>query len=148
VSRRGPVDLADAVARVAGVTGAAARGRPVIAVGWATVDLERAAADLVEHGPFEPAADETILGARCAIGRPAAVRLAILEPNTEGRLAATLARHDEGPAVLWLAGSPPHGLRFSTPAVGPFGQELLVLGAPLGGRHLLVVEQPAGTIEQ
>jgi hypothetical protein len=148
VSTRGTLDLADAAARLARVTGADELGLPLIAVGWATVDLERAAAELAEHGPFEPAADEAILGARCVLGRPAAVRLAILEPNTEGRLAATLARHDEGPASLWVAGSPPHGLRFSTPAVGPFGQELLVLGAPLGGRHLLVVEQPAGTIER
>ena len=148
MSRRGALDLADAVARLAGLSGAAELDLPVIAVGWATVDLERAAAGLEEHGPFEPGADEAILGARCALGRPAAVRLAILEPITEGRLAATLARHDEGPAVLWVAGSPPHGRHLSTPADGPFGRELLVLGAPLGGRHLLVVEHPAGTIER
>jgi hypothetical protein len=149
VSADGTLDLADAAGRLAAVTGGDALGLPVIAVGWATVDTERAVAELREHGPFEAAADEAILGARCAVGRrDAAVRLAILEPNTEGRLAATLARHDEGPAVLWIAdaGTLPRHLRLSTPADGPFGRERLVLGGPLGGRHLLVVERPAGTI--
>ena len=92
--------------------------------------------------------DETLIGARCRVGSHAAIRVAILEPNTEGRLAATLARHDEGPAVLWVAGLPPPDVRLSTPAPGPFGRERLVLGAPLGGRHLLIVERPAGTIER
>jgi hypothetical protein len=149
VSPRGTLDVADAVARLAAVTGADRIGLPVIALGWATVDTERAAAERPELGPFEAAADEAILGGTCAVGRATArVRFAILEPNTEGRLAATLARHDEGPAVLWVAGSPPEGARLSAPAVGPFGRERLVLGAPLGGRHLLVVDRPAGTIER
>ena len=149
MSAGGTLDLADAAARLAAVTGGDALGLPVVALGWATVDTERAVAELREHGPFEAAGDESILGARCALGRrDAAVRLAILEPNTEGRLAATLARHAEGPAVLWVAGTPPYGLRLSTPADGPFGRERLVLGGTLGGHHLLVVERPAGTIER
>ena len=147
MSAGGTLDLADAAARLVAVTGGDALGLPVVALGWATVDTERAVAELGEHGPFEAAADEAILGARCTVGsRDAAVCLAILEPNTEGRLAATLARHAEGPAVLWVAGSPPQDLRLSTPADGPFGRERLVLGGTLGGRHLLVVERPAGTI--
>jgi len=149
VSADGTLDLADAAARLAAVTGGEALGLPVVALGWATVDTERALAELGEHGPFEAAPDEAILGARCAVGsRDAALRLAILEPNTEGRLAATLARHAEGPAVLWLAGAPPPDLRVSAPADGPFGRERLVLGGTLGDRHLLVVERPAGTIER
>jgi hypothetical protein len=149
VSTRGTLDVADAAVQLAAVTGADRIGLPVIALGWATVDTERAIAEHGELGPFERAADETILGGTCAVGgQAAAVRFTILEPNTEGRLAATLARHDEGPAVLWVAGSPPAGLRLSTPAVGPFGREQLVLGAPLGGRHLLIVGRPAGTIER
>jgi hypothetical protein len=148
VSTRGALDLADAVAALAALTGAESVGLPVIALGWATVDTERAAAALREYGPFEPAPDATIIGAQCRVGSAATVRLAILEPNTEGRLAATLARHDEGPAVLWVAGTPPRDLRVSTPAPGPFGRERLVLGGSLGGRQLLIVEQPAGTIER
>ena len=148
MSARGAPDLADAVASLAAITQADSVGLPVIALGWATVDTDRATAELLEYGPFEPAPDETLIGARCRVGSPAAIRVAILEPNTEGRLAATLARHDEGPAVLWVAGLPPHDVRLSTPAPGPFGRERLVLGAPLGGRHLLIVERPAGTIER
>ena len=146
MSAGGALDPAVAVAQLAAVTGADAIDLPVIALGWATVDAERAAMALHEHGPFQLAADETILGATCRLGRRASLRLAILEPNTEGRLAATLARHDEGPAVLWVVGQAPRDLRLSSVADGPFGRERLVLGAPLGGRHLLVVDQPAGTI--
>jgi hypothetical protein len=148
VSSQGALDPDVAVAQLVAVTGADAIDLPVIALGWATVDTERAAAALHEFGPFQIAVDEAILGAACRLGRPASVRLAILEPNTEGRLAATLARHDEGPAVLWVVGQPPPDVRLSSPANGPFGREQLVLGVPLGGRHLLVVDQPAGTIER
>src|SRR3546814_1078926 len=49
----------------------------------------------------------TTLVRSCRLGPQSALRLAILEPNTEGRLAATLARHDEGPAVLWVVGQAP-----------------------------------------
>ncbi len=81
---------------------------PLVAIGWATVELDRWAS----FAPA-PAADDTLLGARCAIvadaaalsASPAAssVPVALLEPSTEGRLAAFLARHGEGPAVLYLA---------------------------------------------
>ena len=119
MSAHGALDPAAAVAQLTAVTGADAIDLPLIALGWATVDTERAAAALHEHGPFQPAADETILGAACHLGRPATLRLAILEPNTEGRLAATLARHDEGPAVLWVVGQPPPDLPLSRVAAGP-----------------------------
>ena len=143
------LDITDAVAHLAAVTRADVLGLPVVALGWATVDTERAVAELHAYGPFMPAAAETILGAHFVVGsRSADVQVAILEPNTEGRLAATLARHDEGPAVLWVAGAPPPGLRLSTWSDGPFGRERLVLGGPLGGRRLLVVDLPAGTIER
>jgi len=148
VSARGTLDPAVAVAQLAAVTGADAIDLPLIGLGWATVDTQRAVVALHEHGPFQAAADERILGASCRLGPQSALRLAILEPNTEGRLAATLARHDEGPAVLWVVGQAPPNLRLSSAADGPFGSERLVLGAPLGGRHLLVVDPPAGTIER
>jgi len=145
-----PPELEDAIRQMSAETGADRLGLPVIGLGWATVDTERGAAELADYGPFEPAPDEAILGARCVLGPPGPgdLRIAIVEPNTEGRLAATLARHDEGPAVLWVAGTPGADLRLSTVAVGPFGNERLVLGGRLGGRHLIVVERPAGTIER
>jgi hypothetical protein len=143
-------ELQDAIRRLAAETGADRLELPVIALGWATVETERGTAELADYGPFEAAADEAILGARSVVGPPGpdAFRVAIVEPSTEGRLAATLARHDEGPAVLWVAGTPPADIPLSTPAHGPFGNERLVLGGRLGGRHLIVVEPPAGTIER
>ena len=143
-------ELEASIRRLSAETGADRLGLPVIALGWATVDTERGAAELSDYGPFEPAAGEAILGARTVVGPPGPgnLRVAIVEPNTEGWLAATLARHDEGPAVLWVAGAPQGDVRLSTPADGPFGRERLVLGGRLGGRHLIVVEAPAGTIER
>ena len=145
-----PQELLEAVLQLSAEIGADRLGLAAIALGWATVDRERSAVELAAYGPFEPAADEVILGARCLVGQPATggIRLAIVEPNTEGRLAATLARHDEGPAVLWVTGAPPPDIHLSTKALGPFGAERLVLGGRLGGRHLVVVDGPAGTIER
>jgi hypothetical protein len=149
---RAAFDLNAAVAHVAAATAADRLALPVIGLGWATVDRERAAGDLAlalpDLAPFEPAAPEQILGADCLLGRPAPIRLAILEPITEWRLAATLARQDEGPAVLWVTGEPPARVTLSTPSDGPFGRERLVLGGRLGGSHLLVVELAPGTIER
>lgn len=85
---------------------AAAPDRPVLAgIGWATVDLERAAAAWPDRR-FLPGAAEASLGARTlveAAPRSGSVALVLLEPSTEGRLAATLARHGEGPVVLYVA---------------------------------------------
>jgi hypothetical protein len=80
----------------------------LVAIGWATVDIERTAADLM--GTVLTEADpEPSLGARAWIARNGWIDLLVLEPATEGRLAAHLARHGEGIAVLYV----------STPAVGP-----------------------------
>ena len=132
-------------------------GQTVLGVGWATVDAERAATELARRwprsAPFEAGTRESLLGAACLVGRPVAhdgrpVRLVVLEPVREGRLAASLARHGEGPAALWLAGGPgtPDGGPVSRRAGGPFGPERLVLGGPAGGPHLLVVDRAASTI--
>jgi hypothetical protein len=156
MSRGSSFDVDEAVARLAAATQAGRLGLPVIGLAWATVDTERAVAELTravpDAAPFEPGAAETILGGSSLVGRATAgpVRLVILEPVTEWRLAATLARHDEGPAALWVAGDGrplPTDVQLSSPADGPFGRERLVLGAPIGGPHLLVVEEPAGTID-
>ncbi len=78
----------------------------VIGRGWATVDLDRAAVELQDllepGGTFDEAPGSAWLGARCRIGRAASIEgpfLVLLEPHTEGRLAAYLARHGEGWAV-------------------------------------------------
>jgi hypothetical protein len=125
-----------------------------LAVGWATVDLDRAALELapllVPGTTFEAAPDCEPLGAHCRIGRVAAPAadgaslVILLEPSTEGRLAVTLARHDEGWCATWW---PPDGapvgegaLQTSARRPGPLGPERLVLGGPLSGPHRLLVE--------
>ena len=158
--------------------------RPV-GVGWATVELERAERELctalgLSADDFGPATSSIALGARCRIAPGAlgdALALVLVEPDTEGRLAATLARLGEGPAVVWLVvegcdttdgasatDAASATLRLSatmTAAVrpGPFGLERLVLGGPIHGPHRLLVSRvvvadlrhrddgPAGTIQ-
>ncbi|MDO8483713.1 MAG: hypothetical protein Q7S35_02070 [Candidatus Limnocylindrales bacterium] len=136
-------------------------GRP-IALGWATVELERAAAELgaelgIPADRFLDAAQTFALGARCRVVRgvlPDAMSLVLLEPATEGRLAATLARFGEGPAAVWLAvadlpgaaaSARVAGIEISVERAGPFGAERLVLDGPIHGPHRLLIEL-AGTI--
>lgn len=136
------------------------------ALGWATVDAERAAGEFatdvagvggLANKPFATAPPTSLLGARCLVARdllPDGVSLALLEPSTEGRLAATLARRGEGPAAIWLsvldldaAAAAMHrsGVATSASRPGPFGPERLVLGGAIAGPHRLIV-QLAGTI--
>jgi hypothetical protein len=122
-----------------------------IARGWATVDLDRAADELVSllrpGAAFEPATRSEVLGARCLRGIAAdgSHAILILEPDTEGRLAAFLARHGEGWAAIWLSedGAAPRTGRAR--GSGPLGRETLEGGGPPGGPFRLRVS-PA-TIE-
>jgi hypothetical protein len=152
-------DAADAPAGAPAWLGGERDVRP-LAVLWATVDLDRALRDLGTHdrvpsGTVINAVDDPLLGARVVIvpaHPPENETLAIAEPSTEGRLAATLARRGEGPAGRYLAvpiGLDEIGVRAATagvtisrPELGPFGRAVLVLG-PAGGPHVIVVEPPA-----
>lgn len=128
-----------------------------IALGWATVELDRVEAAFAASCPgavtaaVELAVDE-LLGAYVRLLRPGIAglpALVLLEPSTEGRLAATLARHGEGPAAIWLADlttDPSAAVRRSIPAPGPFGTEVLLLDGPVHGPHRLVVLAEPGTI--
>jgi hypothetical protein len=120
-----------------------------IAVGWATVELDRAARELshllATGAAFAPADASVTLGARCRSGPAAEAGLwiALLEPETEGRLAGTLARDGEGWAASWVLAETAGATR--TPALaaarpGPFGPERLVLGRPAARPHRLVLE--------
>jgi hypothetical protein len=121
----------------------------VLARGWATVELDRAAAELagaLEPGTaFEPAPSCVHLGASCRIGRLAAPGdedgqwLILLEPSTEGRLALTLARHGEGWCATWLDTDPDGSTPRSAARVGPLGPERLLLDGPPSGPHRLIV---------
>lgn len=138
-------------------------GARPIALGWATVELDRAAASLAGElslppEAFENAAETIALGARCRVARgvlTGAASLVLLEPATEGRLAASLARLGEGPAAIWLgvpgvaataAALRAVGVATSAERSGPFGPERLILGGPVHGPHRLLTRLPAGTI--
>lgn len=158
-------------------TGPMVAARPILAVGWATVELDRAALELASvllPGTFfQPGPPSEHLGARCRLGwvAPAFVQelaaiVVLLEASTEGRLAATLARHGEGWCATWASGvaetaetaesaesaqsaesaesaqSAETGSegRLSVVRSGPLGTERLLLGDPVSGPHRLVVE--------
>lgn len=125
----------------------------VLAIGWATVELDRAAREL---GPSLGVTFTDVRGSEhlgCACRRSASaidgVDVLLLEPTTEGRLAATLARHGEGWAAVWLPDhvvmAPADPVR-SASRPGPLGPERLVLGGTVSGPHRLLVE--AGTIDE
>ena len=107
--------------------------------GWATVELERAeeqVRDAVDVDlRFTDAMRSTLLGARCRRAQPADGEwIVLLEPDTEGRLAAFLARHGEGWAATWERGEE---TRSGVP--GPLGEELLARDQPVRGPFRLVL---------
>jgi len=107
--------------------------------GWATVELDRAEAhvrDLLGTDlQFSDALRSALLGARC---RRAATTdgewIVLLEPDTEGRLAAFLARHGEGWAVTWESGR-----AMGSGVAGPLGPERLARDEPVRGPFRLIL---------
>jgi hypothetical protein len=151
-----PAGLADAVSTArdhleAALPGRGEAARPV-AIGWTTVESERAERELADAfgaglGAFRDAPADRILGGHCRIasGGPAGV-IAILEPATEGRLAESLARLGEGPAVVWFVLEAAPTDRTAAPSPGPFGPEWLVARSARDGRHVLLLADEPGTI--
>ncbi len=91
--------LASLVRGLAAIRGS--RSPRLVAVGWATVDLERTLDGLgVSHRPS--IVDEPLLGARGSRVDAGPVAVIVLEPSTEGRLAAALARRGEGICALYV----------------------------------------------
>ena len=143
--------------------GEAIRANPTLrlaGVCWATVELDRAEAELGPWlGPATAPRDgtEPHLGARtrarASRGLPGPV-LVLAEPVTEGRLAASLARDGEGPCALyldpvdgldaWLAGAALRGVAVSAIRRGPLGRSVLIAGRP-SGPHLVVVGRPSSS---
>jgi hypothetical protein len=139
----------------------------ILAVIWATVDLERALGGLgLDPARADSAADDPLLGARVVlvdgppVSGPNAPRLvgapppiAIAEPSTEGRLAAAVARNDEGPVGHYLVAAASldevrrraveAGVALSREERGPFGPSMLLVGGPIGGRLVVLVDPPA-----
>jgi len=129
----------------------------VLGLGWATVDTERSATEFVKAldlpGTATSVDRDRLIGAyahQLVDERFPGGRLVILEPSTEGRLAATLARDGEGPAVLylgafdgldaWLAHARTLGVVVSRPDGGPLGRSVLILGGAPAGPHLVVAD--------
>jgi len=141
---------------------AAARPLRLAGLGWATVELDRAVDELGmwlgdASDPHAPDAVEPLLGARARVrdagGLPGDAVL-LLEPSTEGRLAASLARDGEGAAALylrpaeglqaWTTAARTRGVTLSARRVGPLGASVLVTGGPVAGPHLVIVDTHAG----
>ena len=124
---------------------------PIVALGWATVDLD-AVRERIESeagfGAFERAARDEHLGARAVVHRPEPASgepiEILLEPDTEARLAASLARHGEGFAAIWFgpaggsSNERPEG--FGPVADGPLGPARLLLGGPPWSLSVLLLE--------
>jgi hypothetical protein len=103
----------------------------LVAVGWATVDLERTLADLGD-GSGATVVDEPLLGARAARVDAGGMSVVVLEPVTEGRLAAALARRGEGICALYVAAHGPTPVdAVRTTALGLPGR-LVSQGQPWG----------------
>jgi hypothetical protein len=126
-----------------------AEAQGALAVGWATVELERSARELshlLDPGAsFEAAPASAILGARAVVGPAADVpglRIVLLEPETEGRLAAALARTGEGWVATWDLdpGADLRRRQSSIPRPGPLGDERLLLGEAVTGPYRLLVK--------
>jgi len=148
----GDADDADALALLL-----PAGARPTtIAVIWATVDLDRAASALGLETSELPG--DELLGAFVRLARDpgSTEQIALVEPSTEGVLAATLARFGEGPAGRYVEATggldalaqraATGGIALSREATGPFGPSRLVVRASSPGRHLVLVAPRAGTI--
>lgn len=110
---------------VAGLDGLSRSGPPrLLAVGWATVDLERTVADLARPGPTGTVVDEPLLGARAVRVALGPTDVLVLEPAAEGRLAAALTRRGEGICALYLAAHEPSGRPMRPTALGLPGRLL------------------------
>ncbi len=113
----------------------------VLAVGIATVELERAEGEY--GGDWAAAPGDRLLGAsvRRSTNRTPPW-LFLLEPDTDGRLAGGLARHGEGPIAVYLGpatglpGTDRAGLRRGA---GPLGPQQLVLAGPPAGPFVILV---------
>lgn len=151
------VRAADAIVERAWGTGVApAAGRSpmvtprptLVGVGWATVERDRAEAEISRSlrsspGDWQEAPRDALLGASARISHPVGRGLVVvlLEPDTEGRLAATLARSGEGVAVAYVmpAAGEVERVALSRPAPTPLGTGRLILGGRAWGPHVVVL---------
>ena len=119
---------------------------PIAGITWATVELDRAARELAGLATFVAAPRDTALGAaarRSPIGNRTLPAIILLEPDTEGLLAAALARFGEGVRGVYLGPLDRADVddtpRLGPPRPGPLGPTRLVIGRPRWGPHALVL---------
>jgi hypothetical protein len=118
----------------------------LLGIGWATVELERAALVVgpalgVDSNAYKDTNVDAWLGARARLARgDDGVAMALLEPTTEGRLAAALARWGEGPIAIYL-GVPGPAIGATRP--GPFGASSIVHAARPWGPFVFAVAAAA-----
>jgi hypothetical protein len=120
----------------------------LLAVGFATVDLDRGLSETahrfgLQRDDFRWAGEDGWLGARTRTAEHAGLALIVLEPSTEGRLAAALARHGEGPIAVYV-GVPGPASRTTRP--GPLGPAMLVHGPRAWGPFVLAIPDALVTI--
>ncbi|MFN8621649.1 MAG: hypothetical protein U0869_12985 [Chloroflexota bacterium] len=129
-------DLARLLDAFASLERLAPAGARLAGVGWATVDTERTLDALAGAPAGASSTTEPALGATAAVIQAGSVALVVLEPDTEGRLAAALARRGEGIACLYLEADAPTGSSRPT-ALGRPGR-LLPHDRPWGPFVILV----------
>ena len=124
----------------------------LVGLGWATVELERAATELGpwlgDAAPGKASRVEPHLGARAIVHSGAGLPgtwTVLLEPATEGPTAASLARDGEGPCALYVR--PATGLAAVRGAGGPvrdgpFGRQLLLPGEFTGPFRVVTEGRP------
>jgi len=106
------VEAARGLVDAAAARDPALQGAAIVAIGWATVELDRAERELSKAlglgddgaSHWALATRDPVLGATARVGPVLrdGPRLVLLAPDTEGRLAATLARHGEGVAAVYV----------------------------------------------
>lgn len=143
-------------------------GVPIVGIGWATVELERAAEELsaafvragMPQPAWVPAPRDDLLGATAWVshewwptwGNDDPPAVVLLEPDTEGRLAATLARHGQGVGAIYVRARPSDPptridpVRIGRPLPGPLGRGRLVLARPTWGPHVVVLDRAPRTL--
>jgi hypothetical protein len=143
---------AEAILAAASLESAELDEARIVGLGWATVELERAQRELervLGAGAWAGAPRDGLLGGRSAVfrsvtsGRP---DLVVLEPDTEGRLAGSLARHGEGLAAIYVTARPGAVLpprAFGIPAGGPLGHGRRLAGARVGDPSVIVLAEGA-----
>ena len=122
--------------------------RAIVGLGWATVELDRAEGELGATWctGWKDASRDELLGASVRRCGDDGLPLLLLEPDTEGRLAAYLARHGEGVAAVYLDGgpagepgeAPTSGLGPAAP--GPLGRARLLRDGTRWGPYVVVLE--------